>query len=133
MDAALRKLVWDRAAGICEYCHMPADYDPLPFCMDHVIAQQHHGPTEEANLALSCYNCNSYKGPNIAGIDPDAGALTRLFHPRSDAWSEHFEWSGSLLLGSSPVARATIDVLNINDLARVEHRRLLIEAGAFPG
>lgn len=58
MDAALRKLVWDRAAGSCEYCHMPVDFDPLPFCVDHVIAQQHHGPTEEANLALSCYNCN---------------------------------------------------------------------------
>lgn len=133
MDAVLRKLVWDRAAGCCEYRHMTADFDPLPFCVDHVVAQQHHGPTEESNLALSCYNCNSYKDPNIAGVDPDTGGLARLFHPCTDVWAEHFEWSGAILIGKSPVARATIDVLNINDPDRVEHRRLLIEEGVFPG
>lgn len=105
MDAALRKFVRERAAGICEYCHLPEDFDPLPFCIDHVTAQQHHGPTEESNLALSCYNCNSFKGPNIAGIDPETGELTRLFHPRSEMWAEHFEWSGAILVGTSSVAR----------------------------
>lgn len=86
MEAALRRLVWDRGGAVCEYCRMPQEFDPLPFCVDHVIAQQHHGETAESNLALSCYNCNSYKGPNIAGLDPDESELARLFHPRTDVW-----------------------------------------------
>jgi hypothetical protein len=29
------------------------------------------GRGEAANLALSCFYCNSFKGPNIAGVDPN--------------------------------------------------------------
>jgi hypothetical protein len=92
VDAALRRLVFQRACGQCEYCTMPSNWDPLPFCVDHIIAQQHAGPTIESNLALSCFSCNTHKGPNIAGLDPDNGRLTRLFHPRTDSWStaQHF-------------------------------------------
>ncbi len=132
MDAGLRALVWNRAVRLCEYCRMPDEFDPLPFCIDHIISQQHHGPTVETNLALSCFNCNSYKGPNIAGIDPQTGRLTRLFHPRGDDWLDHFEWDEAVLTGKTPVGRTTIDVLNINDPQRVEHRRRLIEEQAFP-
>lgn len=28
--------------------------DALPFQVDHIIAEKHHGPTAEGNLALSC-------------------------------------------------------------------------------
>ena len=44
-------------------------------------------------LRLCCIRCNCHKGPNIAGIDPKTGQLTRLFHPRDD-WNAHFflEW-----------------------------------------
>lgn len=132
MDAGLREFVRNRALGLCEYCRMPDEFDPLPFCIDHIVSQQHHGPTAESNLALSCFNCTSYKGPNIAGIDPETGLLTRLFHPRVDEWSVHFEWDGPRLVGKSPVGRTTIDVLNINDPQRVEHRGHLIEEQVFP-
>ena len=133
MDAGLRRLVFERVCGQCEYCTMPSDWDPLPFCIDHIIAQQHAGPTIESNLALSCFSCNTHKGPNIAGLDPETGQLTRLFHPRTDTWSEHFEWIGPELRGKSPIGRVTLQVLNINDPVRVEHRRLLMQEGVFPG
>ena len=81
------------------------------------------------NLALSCYHDNAHKGPNIAGIDPATGAVTRLFHPRRDVWNDHFTWNGPELLGRTPIGRTTVDVLNINLPERVEHRRLLIQAG----
>ena len=32
--AQVRQLAGDR----CEYCRMPASYDPLPFQVDHIIA-----------------------------------------------------------------------------------------------
>ena len=90
MDEELRQLLWERAGDKCEYCRMPQQLDILPFQLDHIIAAKHHGPTSAANLALSCYNDNLHKGPNIAGIDPLSGELTRLFNPRQDAWAQHF-------------------------------------------
>jgi hypothetical protein len=131
MDDELRQLVWDRAAYTCEYCRLPQQFDILPFQIDHIIAVKHHGPTSADNLALCCYNENAHKGPNIAGIDPATGELTRLFNPRRDNWDEHFAWNGPELIGRSAVGRTTIDVLNINLSDRVEHRRLLIEAGVL--
>ena len=69
---------------------MPQKYDVLPFQIDHIISLKHRGSSDAANLDLSCCNCNAYKGPNIAGIDPDTDGVTRLFHPRCDQWNEHF-------------------------------------------
>ncbi len=131
MDDALRQLVWKRAGDTCEYCRLPQRLDILPFQLDHVIAPKHHGPTSAENLSLSYYNDNAYKGPNIAGIDPVTGALTRLFNPRRDDWKEHFAWDGLDLIGRTPIGRTTIDVLNINLPERVEHRRLLVQAGVL--
>jgi hypothetical protein len=51
-------------------------------------------------LALSCFYCNSAKGANIAGRDPETGQLTRLYHPRVDAWHEHFSWSAETLVAT---------------------------------
>jgi hypothetical protein len=129
MDDALRLAVWKRAGDRCEYCRLPQEFDILPFQLDHVIASKHHGPTSAENLALSCYNDNAHKGPNIAGIDPLTGELTRLFHPRRDDWNDHFAWDGPELAGRTAVGRTTIDVLNMNLADRVEHRQMLIRAG----
>lgn len=127
MDEALRQLVRQRAGNRCEYCGLPAEYTAAPFQLDHTIAEKHHGPTVDANLAWSCFYCNSFKGPNIAGPDESTGAIVRLFHPRNDVWSEHFAWLGPQLIGLTDVGRVTIDVLRINDSDAIEFRRLLLE------
>ena len=129
MDNALRELVRQRANHCCEYCRMPQAYDVLPFQIDHIVSLKHRGSSDAANLALSCYNCNAYKGPNIAGIDSDTDEVTRLFHPRRDQWSEHFLWDGPHLTGRTTIGRTTIDVLSINLPERVELRRTLISIG----
>jgi hypothetical protein len=108
---------------------MPQEYDVLPFQIDHIVSLKHRGSSDAANLALSCYNCNAYKGPNIAGIDSDTDEVTRLFHPRRDQWSEHFLWDGPHLTGRTTIGRTTIDVLSINLPERVELRRTLISIG----
>jgi len=84
------------------------------------------------NLALSCLFCNEHKGPNIAGIDPLSQRIVRLFHPRRDKWKRHFRWRGPRLIGRTPIGRATIAVLAINDLQNVALRAALIENGEFP-
>ena len=129
---SLRGLVWERAGGSCEYCQLPQSLTVLPHELDHIVAQQHHGPTEPENLCLACALCNAHKGPNLTGMDVETKLIVRLFHPRRDQWAAHFRWNGPMLEGRTDVGRVTIDVLAINDPVRVLLRRTLIQAGAFP-
>jgi hypothetical protein len=129
---ALERRVRRRARGRCEYCRLPRVASEFTFPIDHIIARQHGGSSEAENLAQSCPRCNAYKGPNIAGIDPMTGELTRLYHPRHDRWAEHFACSGAILTGLTPVGRTTIKVLSMNDPDMVAAREALIEEGGFP-
>jgi hypothetical protein len=132
MDIRLEKLVWRRAKARCEYCLLPQALSPATHEIDHIIARKHHGPIDAGNLALACFFCNSCKGTNIAGIDPESGRIVRLFHPREDQWKRHFEWNGPLLVGRSRSGRATIAVLEINHPEFVAWREILIREGTFP-
>ena len=131
MDERLRRQVRERAADRCEYCRLPRSADQLPFQVDHIIAEVHHGATTLDNLAWSCFDCNVFKGPNLAGVDSQSGEVVQLFHPRHDRWEEHFEWDGPRIVGKTRSGRATIDVLRLNMSLRVEHRRLLILLNEF--
>lgn len=128
VSASLRTLVWRRAKERCEYCCVPVEFDASPACIDHIIAIKHLGATSAANLALSCYHCNSFKGDNIAGIDRLTSQVTALFHPRNDQWEEHFAWIDAEIQGITPAGRATVYVLNLNDRDRVLLRQLLVSA-----
>ncbi|WP_438011552.1 HNH endonuclease signature motif containing protein [Sorangium sp. So ce321] len=132
MDTSLVALVIQRAKAVCEYCQLPQPLSSIPFEIDHIIAQKHGGVTVPENLGFACFYCNSYKGPNIAGIDPASGRIVRLYHPRKDRWSKHSRWDGPLLVGSSAIGRATIAVLAINHPDAVALRASLIEEGVFP-
>lgn len=132
MHEALERRVRKRAKQRCEYCLIPVFISEFTFPIDHIIAQQHQGETVFENLALSCPHYNYHKGPNIAGLDPRSRKLTRLFNPRRNRWSAHFEWEGPLLLGKTAVGRTTLYVPAINHPDRVELRRLLIEAELLP-
>jgi 5-methylcytosine-specific restriction endonuclease McrA len=78
----LDRLVRERAGNACEYCRMSQSARRFKFPIDHIIAQQHHGPTTLENLALACGRCNRHKGPNLAGVDPLTGRVISLFNPR---------------------------------------------------
>jgi hypothetical protein len=132
MDAALTRLVWQRAKGCCEYCQIPQAADDAPFEIDHIIARKHVGPTVASNLCLSCFYCNSFKGSDISSLEPQTRKLTPLFNPRRHKWTKHFRWQGAHLIGRTPIGRVTIALLRINDDYRVELREGLIEEGVFP-
>ena len=127
ISAFLKQQAQDR----CEYCHFPIALAELAFQVDHIIARKHGGTNRPENLALACFYCNSYKGPNIAGIDPQTSEIVRLFHPRNDEWADHFAWSGAMLLGQTPVGRATIQVLAVNEPNAVAVRTALIREGVY--
>jgi hypothetical protein len=107
-----------------------AGYEAL-FHLDHIIASQHVNADDAENRALSCPRCNRKKGPNLAGVDPQTGDVTILFHPRRDVWHDHFQWAGPVLVARTATARATIAALDLNGDDRVRLRLALIAEGIF--
>jgi HNH endonuclease len=131
MAAALAEHVRNRAHGRCEYCRLPQKATQVPFEIDHIRTRKHEGPTILSNLALACWYCNSFKGPNISGIDPVTRKLTKLFDPRRHKWQHHFRYQGATLVGRTAIGRTTIRVLKINCDEAVILRHSLMSEGNF--
>jgi 5-methylcytosine-specific restriction endonuclease McrA len=133
IPVSLRRLVYERANGLCEYCLLPERFSFALHQIDHITAEKHGGGTVADNLALSCILCNKYKGSDLASIDPLTGKITPLFHPRLQTWHEHFilEAAGHFA-SQTPEGRATLRLLQLNQSERVEERRLLIDSDLWP-
>jgi hypothetical protein len=131
MDDATKHFIRQRAHDRCEYCGVHQRYYPdFTFHIEHIVARQHGGSQDVANLALSCHLCNNKKGPNLSGIDPDTGELTRLFHPRTDVWNEHFRLEDSgFIVGLTSLGRTTAYVLGMNSGIRVQIRLHIAQLG----
>jgi hypothetical protein len=129
---ALRQAVERRALGRCEYCLLHRTDAVLPHHIDHVISRKHQGPSELENLAFACYLCNLTKGSDIASLDRATGHLVRLFHPRLDAWSEHFQIVGAILEPLTNIGAATSQLLRLNIAKRVTERQLLQSLNRYP-
>jgi len=132
MSDSLRLMAQQRSSGRCEYCRLPDWLPPLePFHLEHVTARQHGGATEAENLAWACHRRNFHKGPNLSAIDPDTKSVVPLFHPRRDAWHEHFAIVGIRVVGLSAIGRATAGLLQMNASRRMERRAELVKRGWF--
>ncbi len=126
MDEASRELVRTRADGSCEYCRIPQRLFAQLFQIEHIVALSHNGTDDIGNTALACRRCNLHKGPNLSGIDPATGELTRLFHPRNDSWTEHLvQLPSGELAGLTNIGRTTVAVLAMNAERRVELRQAI--------
>jgi hypothetical protein len=86
--------------------------------IEHIVAKQHHGSDDADNLALACHHCNVHKGTNLTAIDPMTRDLVRLFNPRTQAWDDHFELHGSVIVGRTSAGRATLTLLEMNAPSR---------------
>jgi len=119
MTNALREVVRKRARNKCEYCRIhQADAPFVKHQIEHIIPRQHGGSDRLGNLALACYRCNKFKGPNLSAIDPRTGKVVRLFNPRRQRWQNHFSVRGVLILGRTAVGRATVELLQMNSAKR---------------
>lgn len=132
MDEATRELVRERAGNRCEYCLHPQEHSETTHHVEHIVARQHLGSDDPSNLALACIHCNSHKGPNLTGIDPDSGAIAPLFNPRRDRWADHFTFRGAFIVGLTPGGRTTVYVLAMNARHRLNVRAELIAQGLYP-
>ena len=132
ISAALRREVRERAGQRCEYCLVTESEALFPHEIDHLIAQKHDGETASANLALACFDCNKFKGSDIASLDKLTGQLVLLFNPRTQFWAEHFRLQGGEIIPITPVGRVTERMLRLNLSDRVKKRERLIALGTYP-
>ena len=123
-----------RAGHRCEYCHAPETIFNLSLEVEHIIPVSRGGEDTAANWALACRACNLYKARHISGRDPESQTIVRLFHPRQDHWEDHFwvETASGEIVGRTPIGRATVARLGLNNAAQVAARQQWRRLGLFP-
>lgn len=132
VSSALRRQVADRAYHVCEYC-LIHENDTFWGCqIDHIISHKHDGVTEAANLAWACASCNNSKGSDLGTLAGTPRELTRLFHPRSDRWSDCFQLHTIHIHPANTIGEATVNLLQINADHRLRERQMLAAAGRYP-
>jgi len=124
IDSSVKEFIKQRAHFQCEYCLLPEARSSAAHHIEHIIARQHGGGDDVENLALACFRCNRKKGPNLSAIDLLSAETVKLYHPRLDAWEDHFQFLGMEMIGLTPKGRATVRLLGMNDEARLQLRRL---------
>lgn len=130
---ARRRAVIQRAGSCCEYCRIRETDETSPFHIDHIIPVKHRGTDNLENLCLACFQCNSYKGSNMAAADPLTRKAALLFNPRAENWDDHFQINtDATLTGKSPEGRVTIEVMKINEEPRIQYRQFAIHIGEYP-
>ncbi len=122
-----KRTVARRAKDCCEYCQSQARFSPDPFSIEHIIPRTRGGTSALSNLALSCQGCNNRKYASTEAVDAVTGKRVPLYHPRQHRWNDHFAWSSdyTLMIGLTPVGRATIEKLQLNREGVVNLRRVL--------
>ena len=131
VSASLRADLERRANARCEYCLVPTGAVMWPHEPDHIIAEQHGGRTELANLALACFHCNRRKGPNVASVDSATGQVVPLFNPRVHRWADHFRLEGPRIVPLTQIGRVTVELLRLNSPERLLVRQALLQAGRW--
>jgi len=129
----LRQNVAERAGHCCEYCLIHQDDLVFKCQTDHIISIKHGGPTQFDNLAHSCLICNTNKGSDVGSVDVFTQTFARFFNPRTDRWSDHFDFQGAEILPKTDIGRATVKIFQFNTPERVTRRAFLLAIGRYPG
>jgi hypothetical protein len=79
----------------------------LAYHVEHIVARQHGRNRRQRKPGFRLLPLQCAQGLNLSGLDPETGALVRLFHPRQDQWDEHFEGRG--FAHSRSAVRAILD------------------------
>lgn len=128
---AIKRLVHERAQGCCEYCQTCEANTGQAMHIEHIDPD---GDDTPDNLCLSCSNCNLSKSDAKTAVDPETGESVPLFNPRQQEWKTHFVWAnnGLVLQGLTPIGRAMVVRLKMNQDRVVVARRRWIQGGFHP-
>ena len=134
IPVVIQRAILELSKDYCEYCVIPSNFSTDFFHYEHIVPVVLNGKTELENLARSCGICNNKKRDKIEHIDPLTQEIVRLYHPRKDIWTVHFQWSDDDLniVGLTNIGRATIDLLKLNRINAFNLRKLLKMASLHP-
>jgi hypothetical protein len=134
ISASLREQVRQTDRAQCCYCQTQEANSGIPLSFDHILPRSKGGETTFDNLCLACRACNEFKSNSTEGINLLTGVNVVLFNPRSQKWSDHFEWSedGTKVEGKTSTGRATVVTLRMNHTAIVAARRRWALSGWHP-
>lgn len=130
----VRTLVRSRSSNCCEYCKSQDKFSPVFFTIDHIVPPNQGGSHDPDNLAYACLLCNRLKWNKLTSYDPVTQTIVRIFHPREDVWSEHFQWSEDFLyiVSITQVGRGTVSALQLNREKLVAYRKEMSAIGQHP-
>lgn len=134
IPSTLREKVRRRARQRCEYCHSVEWLTGQRYEIDHILPRQLAGITTAENLRLACSSCNRYQQAHIEAVDPETGESVSLYNPRIQRWSEHFRWNedATQIVGITPIGRATVEALLMNNALIVAARSFWGNTGQHP-
>ncbi len=134
MNKATKKAVQERAKHCCEYCLSQAKFSADTFAIEHIIPRIKNGNENLENLAFACQRCNNHKYTATHSLDSATGLIVSLYHPRTDIWQQHFQWSDDFteILGISPSGRATVQKLQLNRQGLINLRQIFVQVGLHP-
>jgi hypothetical protein len=134
ISEAVRVRVRASAQDRCGYCQSLQKYVLGILEIEHIIPKAAGGSDEEENLWLACRLCNSYKGIQTQGQDPESDRNVKLFNPRFQQWTRHFTWinNGTHIEGITACVRATVIAMQLNNPYAVPVRQAWISAGWHP-
>jgi len=130
----LRERIFRQADGRCGYCLSRQEYVWGKLEVEHIIPRAADGSDDEDNLWLACRPCNLHKSSQTEALDPASGLRAPLFNPRTQSWRDHFMWSsdGKLIIGLTPIGRATVIALQLNESLRAAIWKRWVEVGWHP-
>jgi hypothetical protein len=130
----LRQQINQTDKQTCCYCQTTQLNSGIPLTIDHIKPRSEGGETSFENLCLACRSCNEFKSNQAKVADPVTGETVLLFHPRQQNWADHFVWSadGIRLEGKTPVGRATVVALRMNNAVIMAARERWVISGWHP-
>lgn len=135
VSANVADRVRSAASNRCGYCLSPQRLVMARLEIEHIVPRSKGGSNDESNLWLSCPLCNRFKSDDTQWVDGLTGHVVSLFNPRTQRWSEHFQWTsdGLRIVGTTATGRATVALLHLaDDPDAIVVRSYWVEAGWHP-
>jgi hypothetical protein len=134
LSEELRSRIEQADRRLCRYCLTTETNSGIRLTYDHITPVSKGGATSFENVCLACSACNEFKADATHAIDPLTGEALPLFNPREQPWDDHFVWStnATRVEGSTPVGRATVIALRMNQPIVVTARGRWARAGWHP-
>ena len=131
---ALRIKIAESGQHRCGYCLTQVAVTGMAMEIDHLLPVAAGGDSTVENLWLACPRCNRAKGTQTHAVDAETGRQAPLFNPRTQVWREHFAWrdAGVTVVGLTPIGRATVVALDMNNNFVIRARRVWVLWGWHP-